>query len=282
MEDNKNSQPKIVETYAEDMARVISDDQGGLIKKIIEEEERKQEDKKKFDPESRTNKMYLILGVILSMIAVGVVTYFFFRKEDTTVPVEAQFTPLVFNDKSNFIEVAGLSKEKIAESVLAEARTANVKAGGVEGIYLTNNKQIVGLREFMSLLKADWQVPEETFVSDNYMIGLYNGASRDLFILIKTRSFIDIFESLRAWEGKMFLDLRGMFGIPVNADNNYLLTKDFEDGIIENKNARVLHDKAGNIVLMYVFVDENSVVVATTPDAVREAIVRLNDGKQKK
>ena len=39
MQNNESIKPKIVETYAEDMAKVIEDDRGGLIKKIIHSEE---------------------------------------------------------------------------------------------------------------------------------------------------------------------------------------------------------------------------------------------------
>jgi len=281
-QEKETAQNKIVETYAEDMARVISDDQGGLIKKIIQGEEMKEQEKNQLSPESRQNKLYVIFGSIFLVLSLALISYFVFKNRDNTVPVEEQFAPLIFNDKSFFIEIGDLNKEKIVDSILAESRTTNVKSGGVEGIYLTNKKQIVGLREFVTLMKANWLVPADVFVSDNFMVGLYNGTAKDLFVLVKMRSFIDIFESLRTWEDKMFLDLRTLFGININAENNYLFTKNFDDGIVENKNARILHDKEGKIVLMYVFANENSLIIASSTEAVKEAILRLSGGEQKK
>ena len=53
------------------------------------------------------------------------------------------------------------------------------------------------------------------------------------------------FGQMRNWENKMFSDLHDIFGIPLSLDTGYLLTKNFEDGIIQNKNARILRDGSG-------------------------------------
>jgi len=80
----------------------------------------------------------------------------------------------------------------------------------------------------------------------------------------------------------MFQDLHGFFYYELSPDNAYLLSKDFENGVVENKNARILYDKDGNVAMMYVFADENSVVIAKNKDAVHEMIVRLAQSKVKK
>lgn len=104
----------------------------------------------------------------------------------------------------------------------------------------------------------------------------------DLFMLLRSNSFGDSFNQMRSWENKMFLDLHGFFGYDISAFTNYLLTKDFEDGFIQNKNARILYDGTGKIVLMYVFVDEDFIVISNTEQAVKEAMLRVNSSKIKK
>lgn len=103
-----------------------------------------------------------------------------------------------------------------------------------------------------------------------------------LFILLKVNSFADVFNQMKTWEDKMFTDLHGFFGIEIFADTSYLLTKDFVDGIIQNKNARILYDDNGQIILMYVYVDESSVVVTNSENTVREVILRVNSSKIKR
>ncbi len=102
------------------------------------------------------------------------------------------------------------------------------------------------------------------------------------FILIKMRSLADIFEILRNWEGKMFQDLHGFFGVDLTADTKYLLDANFTDGIIQNKNARVLYDKEGKIVMMYLVADDNSIIITRTEKSAQEIILRLASSKVEK
>ena len=274
---------KVIETYAEDMARVIENDQGGLIKKIIQEQSAKELEKKNFSPDSRQNKLYMIIGVALLLFALFALIFFIYKKDTiSTVPIEKQFAPLIFNDKSFFIEIAGLSKDKIAESILTEVRETNLKKGGLEGIYLTQDKQIIGFRNFLNLLKSNFIPLDGTMISDNFLLGLINGENKDLFILMKIRSFTDIFENIKTWEGKMLYDLHAFFEIPINSNTSYLFTKDFEDGVVKNKNARILYDQNGQIMLMYVFVGDTSLVIADKIEAVSEVMFRLSNSQLKK
>ncbi|MFA6520145.1 MAG: hypothetical protein WCT44_00905 [Candidatus Paceibacterota bacterium] len=283
MDPENKQQNKVIETYAEDMATVIGNDTEGLIKKIIHGEEQNEIEKRKLSPESKQNQVFMYIGVVLLVLAFGVLTFFFLQDKKNTVPVEKQFTPLVFNDKSVFLEVAGLKAEAIRQMVLSEINTSSVKDEGVEGIYLTENKKVIGLRRFLSLIKSNLAPNENVLlVSDNFLLGMV-GSTADVeepsgsgfFILLKARSTFDIFDSMRAWEDKMFSDLRGFLGISIDSNTSYLLTKDFEDGIVENKNARILYDKEGKIVLMYIFADENSVVITDSEGAIHEVVLRL-------
>ena len=80
----------------------------------------------------------------------------------------------------------------------------------------------------------------------------------------------------------MFSDLHGLFGVDINADTNYLLTKDFEDGIVGNKNAHILRNKDGNMVFEYVFADDTSVVITNKDEVAQEVMLRLASGQIKK
>lgn len=271
-----------VETYAEDMAKLIEDDRGGLIKKIIHGAEENEKEKINFSPESRKNKLFMLVGVLLVLSASITLSFFFFRNNIGTVAVEEQFTPLIFNDASTFIEIKDLNKDQITQIVLNKINTTQVKIGGVEGVYLTENKKIIGLRRMLSLIKSSLVLDGDTrLISDNFLMGVVNGQTKDFFILIKVRDFTDIFESLRTWEGKMFSDLHGFFGVGISSATKDLLTADFQDSVVQNKNARVLYDTDGNTIMMYVFADDNSVVITNSKESAREIMLRLASGQIK-
>lgn len=297
--EEENKKNVTIETYADDMAKVVGSNEGGIIKKIIEEEEKHEAENKRVSPENRLNKIFLFIGIFFVLLSFGAVSLvYLFKKEILTVEVKPQYTPLIFIDKTQFKEISGLKKEEIAQTILNEVNTAEFKLGGIEGIYITENKKILGLRGFLSKIEANLDQEKIEFVGDNFLIGVTNdgnipkeeevnslGASfgaKNLFILLKMRSIADVFEPMRLWESKMFLDLHNLFGANLNIETKYLLEKDFEDGIIQNKNARILRNKDGKIVMMYVFAEEDSLVITNSENTVAEIMLRLASSKVKK
>lgn len=273
---------KSIETYAEDMAKVIDGSEGGLIKKIIHEQELHESEKKNLSPTSNKNKAFMFIGFLLLFLAIVLVIFLGFLKQkmNITEPVTEAKT-FIFTDQNYFQDISGLNKDTIAQSVLNEVRNSDVEKGGVEAIYLTLNKQVVGFREFIKIIQGSFIAPAPVFLDDNFLIGIVNtntqasSSNKDLFLLLKVRSFTDVFENMRSWEPKMFNDLHGFFNITISSDTKELLTKDFTDGRISNKNARILYDKMGNIVLMYIFADDHSVIITNSEGATAEVILRL-------
>ena len=289
MERNKKIEYKIAQTYAEDIAKVIENDKGGLVKTIIHEKEEREIKKRNMSPESKKNKLFMLLSLFFILLALAILFFFFFNENISTIQTETRFVPIIFNDKSTFIEVEGFNKDEITQTILNKIKTIEIKPGEVEGIYLTENKQIIGLRRFISIFKSNF-VPGDNplFVNDNFLLGVVNSgtdpllSSGQFFMLIKARSTADIFESLRVWESKMFLDLHKFFGLTISSETKYLLTKEFEDSMVENKNARILYDTSNKIVLMYIFADDPSVIITNTENAAHEIMLRLASSQIKK
>ena len=59
MDPNEKKEHQFVQTYAEDMAKVIKSEKGGLIKKIIHGEEQHELERKNMSPALRKNKIFL-------------------------------------------------------------------------------------------------------------------------------------------------------------------------------------------------------------------------------
>ena len=187
------------------------------------------------------------------------------------------------------MEVKDLKKDEIVQTILHEISASNVKIGGIEIIALSINQRIILLKDFASLLKINLDINNNKFIDDNFLMGFVNNQNnqsnindvngKDFFILLKVSSNTDVFSYLRTWESKIFSDLHSLFGIEISGLNNYLITKDFEDGVVENRNARILYDKDRKIVMMYIFANENYVVVTNTLSSAREVMLRLASSK---
>jgi hypothetical protein len=320
--ENKEGKHKIVKTYAEDMAHVLEDGKGGIIKKIIHGAEEQEAQKRNLSPESKKNKFFMLLGMVLILVSVGTLFFFLIKRPVPSIPVQQQFVPIIFTDKNVLVELAELKKSGIEEKVFKQVSNASVKEGGIEGIYPTLNKEPIGLRKFIALIEGNFAPGDVSLLDDNFLMGAYKNysqnkdqdnlslsASNNFFILLKMRSVPDVFDAMHAWETKMFTDLHGFFGIPLSPETAYLRTREFQDGIVENKNARILYrekqkddkqipliglpgaipvvpepleDEENEIVMMYVFADDNSIIITDSPKAVREIILRLASSQIKK
>src|SRR3989338_9549993 len=174
MEEYTRIPNKNVETYAEDMAKVIEGNtEEGLIKRIIHQQEAEEEEKRNSSIKSRKNQFFLSLSVLLVVASFGTFIFFFVSREKIhTVEITPQATPIIFLDRNSFLDISTLSKEKIVQTVLNEVNSTEVKAGGVEGIYLTVDKNVIGLREFMLMIKGSLNITENEFINDNFLIGI--------------------------------------------------------------------------------------------------------------
>lgn len=273
----------VVETFAEDMAKVIETNEAGMVRQIIHEQEENEAIKRNLSPESSRNKTFMLVGIILIFLTcITIAVLVNFKSKISSVSVAPQFTPLIFTDKTVYKEIAGLSKDQIVQTILNEVQSTDVKSGGVEGIYFTENNQVIGFRRFMSLIQSSLATDQIAYINDNFLLGVVNDQSKDLFILLKTRSFVDVFPTMKSWENKIFSDLHGLFGIEINPENSFLLTKDFGDGIVDNKNAHVLTDANENTVFEYVFGNDTSVIITTKDEAAKEIVLRLSSAQIKR
>lgn len=290
MDSENKFKSKNIETYTGDMAKVLEENRDGLIKRVINEEEEHEAEKKNLSPKSKKNRILTAASFALIAVAfAALIAVAFFHNEVNSLFVATPSASLIFADSTDFKPIDGQNPEQIGKTFWNQANNVKVKTGGIDGIYLTEGNKVVGFKRFNTLIQSSFDLTKADFISDNFLLGSYlsglkenSPSSGDPFILLKARSFPDAFPTMRAWENKMLYDLHGFFGIDITPDNNYLFTKNFDDGILANKNARILRDNSGNIVLAYVFVDDTYVVIANSEPAINEVSLRINSSQIKK
>ena len=465
-----NNSNKALHTLADDMALALEKNEGGIVKKIIEEEERKEEEKKKRELYKMRNRVYIVLS-ILFLIGAGVtVSIVFFKENPISFFIQKRFTPIIFHEVTEIIDISNNDKEEIADKINEVVLKNNLVKGEILGIYLRDTNKTLTFDNFLQKLESPFIYPTGTFepnfllgaikrevkastesiqkeeenqdktpkkILDNFvtfsskdffvnqkvefvsedaknkmneligyfleivninddkiqvlgiypnenkntsseaeanlykdfgvsfltnilkskykeeelknltlesgikgiglsdlyleneialmsesdkntLIGLNSGfqliripkavidlkeedsitepvkvditkpvssiykEGTDIFILLNIPEGKDVFTAMKTWENKMFSDLHEVFGIPLSLDTGYLLTKNFEDSIIQNKNARILKDGSGKVVLMYVYIDNNTLVITNTEEGAKEIIFRVNSSKVKK
>ncbi len=114
-------------------------------------------------------------------------------------------------------------------------------------------------------------------LGDEYMIGsVVKAGVGSPFIILNPTSFDYAYSGMLQWEKKIVDDLFLMFDINVSGENSYLLSKLFQDSILKNQDARVLYDNQGQVTLLYLFVNNDDlIIIAKDEGVVLEILNRL-------
>ncbi len=99
------------------------------------------------------------------------------------------------------------------------------------------------------------------------------------FIILKGVEFDTTFAGMLAWEEFMSADLAPLFGAPVtntldpNArTESSIKSLFFTDAIIANRSARILYDEFGVERIVYVFVNQNTVLISTGSGSIEKLV----------
>jgi hypothetical protein len=84
-----------------------------------------------------------------------------------------------------------------------------------------------------------------------------------LFILISVKDYAESYAGMLIWEKDMPKDLGEIFKVSSSLSSTTSL---FTDEAIKNKDLRVLKDQNKNTVLLYSFVDKNTLLITTNED----------------
>jgi hypothetical protein len=116
-----------------------------------------------------------------------------------------------------------------------------------------------------------------------YLLGTHVFDGNQAFLVLKVDSYERAFSGMLTWENNMEQELIPLFDRQVSptlggastteAAPSFLLTR-FRDKIVGNHDARVLEDGAGNIVLLWTFLDRNTLVITTNEWTLKEVVAR--------
>lgn len=277
-----SSKKGVVETYATDLAEAIKDRGGITLKSILEEEERKEKEREMESPESKVNRIFLFSGIGLIVCATVLLgTIIFFRKDFSVTDVKpANIQSFIFSDQNKYIDISNNNKREVVSAIKKEVSSAQIKEGGIESIFLIersspdSSTSIVTLPILLSYLKSDLT----TKLPDKFMLGIFSSqAKNNLFMLIEFPTFEESVKIMRSWEIKMLGEAGPLFekSNEITSVSSGISAVSFEDYTFKNKNARVLKDKNGNILLMYIFAGKNSVIITGDSGSAEEALNRL-------
>ena len=274
---NKSPLPSL-RTYQGDVASFIqSKDQSlsSLAIKARKVEETKEENLPKEPVENRkdysTNALALILGLVLvvgSILAISYAAYFYFQKLPVSIPL-LEIGP--FLNKQNSVVITSESPGSIKQGISEIVSNPKYLNG------VTHVEMEIKSNSFINEMRWNLEAPLLRSLEDEFMLGAYgDGKKVDVFIIFKTRDYGIAFRDMLIWEEHLFEDWRLISGL--EPDKDYSVYK-FRDLILKNKDTRSLSSDFGETVLIYTFLDKNTILITESEEtliAILDAYLNKN------
>lgn len=277
-DNKKETKIPAVRTFRSDLDQAVHD-QGASLASIMLAEKKHQEETSKVVAEKsiKSSLIYVLLSILL--IVGAVVSYFVFKsmrdKASTAQVVQNQLSTYVsYDHEVTHIKADGLLGKETIGAVIQSARSQAGSAGSIEAISFEKNTPAVTLTtsEFFKALVINPPANILTAVSDNLMTGIYTtpNLDRHLFFIFGVQNYDKALTGALEWERTIINDLFTVFNIQVSGNYSPIINSQFEDVVINNKNARIIRDVNGRPALYMLFINKDLFIITDNEDAIQE------------
>ena len=256
---------KSLRTYQGDVEEAMSKNKFSASSIVVAEQRRRDSLLEEPQAKVRTqikNKSFFIIGIILFLIGISaiILIYYYVTSNDKII-LEQETKTLVSFTKEQSILMVEKNKEQLIATILKEKQLFKSTPNSV--LYLNTINTInkpENVKNILTILTP--RMPDSLLraIEEKYMLGIYSFDTNEPFIILTTNDFATSYSSMLKWEENMTSDLGGLFNIIQNASTTNSI---FIDEALKNKDLRVLKNTDGKTILLYSFIDKNTMVITT-------------------
>jgi hypothetical protein len=130
--------------------------------------------------------------------------------------------------------------------------------------------------EFFALLAPSAPAALSRALGQSFIVGKQSLIENQLILVFDIANFENAFAAILQWEQQMLSDLMPLFRA-MNPSNNIDLSETivFQDEILENLDARVAKNKLGDIIMLYAFYGQDTLIITSHEDTLKEILFRM-------
>jgi len=248
--------------------------------------------------------LIIVTSIFLIILGVGVMVGFYqFQKKGSEAPqnIQAINQNIISYNKTGSIALDDLSGVALTEKLTSEKNQTTLSANDILYISFTK-KDVKGVDtlvtpdQFLSLFSNDVPPALLRAFGNEMMFGFFNGGVNESYLLIELDSFDNTYSGMLAWEKTMNKDIGMLFskrvlaitsipsstGTSTTATTTQVINYDigasgaFEDDTIKNKDIRILKNNKGETVLLYTFINKNTLLITSGENVLREVLTRIS------
>lgn len=279
-EKNKNL-IKSLRTYQGDVEEAIGKNKESSTTIFVAEQKRKE-----FEPEkvitvkdnSKRNRVFIYLGMILFVLGLGTVSSVYYLKYSEQTVVEQKAKTILAFTKQKDLDISNSNLSDFQSNLKKEKDDFNSPINSVLYLNIKDGGSQAGIEKVLSLVGPSQQPSLTRSFDKDYMFGVYSYDTNEVFIILKVADFASSYSGMLRWESDMQKDLDKVFSISKSIGT----TTPFVDLAIKNKDLRILKDSTGKTQLLYSFIDKETLVITKNESIFGAIIGRISVGKQSK
>ncbi len=262
---------KSLRTYQGDVEEILSHGKASATTILVAEQKRKEESPQKISAVPKIsvfrNKLFITISIILIVGGIIIVSGVYFFQSNQKVIVEKQTKALLPFSKEIDFSISGFSVSQFAQKINSEKNKLNIQVNSILYLQPTNSISAnANIGEVLPLFAPRMPASLARSFENSYMFGIYSFDHNEPFVILTTKDYPSSYAGMLRWEKDMPLDLSKSFGITLGS------TTQFEDEAYKNKDLRVVRDSNQNILLLYSFIDKQTLVI-TTNENILSAII---------
>lgn len=284
---NPNQPSSIVRTYKGDLESAIQANHLSSINIAMAENEKMHS---QLESGTKTNetgqseeysksRIIIFISLILILIGgAGILAVYLLKNQNTNTVVQTIELPsLITTEYRDELNINSIAKGKFTSALSSKLNDISIPVNNLYNTYITigtsSAKRLITSSEFITL--AELKMPDlvKRTLAPDFMVGMFSFAEDLPFIIFKTTYFENTYAGMLDWEKDLATDLRLLFRL------NYNQTLKFEDGVIINKDVRIIRDETGKTILLYSIIDKNTIVITVNDVVFKELVNRLNKEK---
>lgn len=282
-----------IRTYKSDVAEFIKRE-GKTLADIAIAESAKQSNVLKEEavaPAIKKRATYIV-GAIVVLVIISILTlWLILRPSPNANPATAagtQISIFVSGIKEKTVSIDGQNENEALSTInLALEENSPFLVLKVTSQKKSDGAILMTSRDFLE--KMGIYPPGDLIRSftDNFAIGSIGGKAR--FLVIKNSYYSGAFAGMLEWENKMIGDLHNLLNLAPIKNSNLIKTattgtttalsqiklSQFEDGVVANRDARIFRDRSGATTLLYLFPDNNTIIITGSESIARVITEKL-------
>ena len=292
-----------LETYQGDVEKYIREQNVSGVNIAVAEEirRRKTEQTMKAPPMAPVQKTSAALrvaaivgGALLILVAIGGIV-FATALTQPFKPQPAPVAPFIAVDATKDVQLKPEYSRLDIMNTLGKAKDdVDISIGLVAQLRLwlvaTTTTQIQA-QPFFSIVTPNMPPQLLHSIQPQFLLGVHSFGTNQPFLIFSVDNYQSGYAGMLDWESGMKQDLVPLFTyVPAPHANNTLpsdthtipqvVGSPFVDAIVENHDARVIKNQSGDIILLWTFIDNATVIVTTNPSTLHEVVTRIKNPPQ--